>query len=139
MSVTSAARTSDNEAIAAATKQLDEDVRLIRELKLGDAAYEAAMRRWLKVIRGGSTWIDAPRDRKAINDARLSLSLATAQHARIEFSEIIRDGTEKAILFRLMNGEKVWVPRSQIHKIDEAELMILVSRWWVSKNAHILR
>lgn len=139
MSETSAARKKDNEEIAAATKQLNDDVKLIRELKLGDVAYEAALRRWLRVVRGGSTWIDAPRDRKAYNDARLSTLMATNQYARIEFSEIIRDGTEKAILIRLMNGEKVWVPRSQIQRIDEQELMLLVSRWWVSKNSHILR
>lgn len=139
MCETSAARKKDNENIAAATAQLNDDVKLIRELNLGDAAYEAALRRWLKVIRGGSTWIDAPRDRKAINDARLSTAMATNQYARVEFSEILRDATERAILFRLMNGEKAWIPRSQIHRIDEQELIILVSRWWVSKNAHILR
>lgn len=131
----------DDAAIAEATATLDEDVRLARELRLGDAGYEAAIKKWLKVIRGGQPWLDGPRDIKALNDARIvpTRDMASVQHERVEFAWIKVDRAGlKAVLVELLNGEDVWIPRSQIHHVVDAENIILVTRWWASKNRHLL-
>lgn len=127
--------------IALATKKLDEELRLVRELRLGDAGYEAAIRSWLKIIRGGQPWMDSPRDIKAMNDNRLvpAHDMASAQYERVEFAWIkVDQERHKAILVELLNGEDVWIPRSQIHHIAAAENIVLVTRWWVTKNKHLL-
>lgn len=39
-----------------------------------------------------------------------------------------KNETKKAILFK-MNGEKVWIPKSQIVEVDETSKAVVVSAW----------
>lgn len=133
MSETSA----DQSSIDEAAKLLDKRVKQLRSLGLHprqfDEAYEAAFKHFKRALYGGriNEYVYGPRE---IKD-QLWEGRATAKHARLEFSDVIKDeASYKAILFRLLSGEKVWIPRSQIAGFDDS--IILVSRWWLARNGY---
>lgn len=127
----------DDEVIRAAGALLHKTMRDLRALGLPpalfDAAAEGAYKKYRKVLNPFTFRTLGPRDEKE----RLGGKPATTKYGRLEYIHIIKDEAQyKAVLFLLLNENKVWIPRSQIDTIEQYENVVLVSRWWLNKNLY---